>query len=54
MKSEQCPVVEVPEGDTYLERVEAAGMATLTKALTDGELTLAWDVARLLRFLSLV
>nr|CRY96788.1 hypothetical protein [uncultured prokaryote] len=43
-----------PAQTLYMERVEAAGMATLTKALTDGQMTLAWDVARLLRFLSLV
>lgn len=45
---------EVQPGQLYLERVEAAAFGTLTKALIDGELTLAWDVARLLRFLSIV
>jgi len=41
-------------GQLHLERVEAAAMSTLTKALIDGDITLAWDVARLLRFLSIV
>ena len=45
---------DVPHGQLYLEQVEAAGMATLTKALSDGEITMAWDVARLLRFLDIV
>lgn len=45
---------EVPPGELHLERVEAAGMATLTQALQDGDITRAWDVARLLRFLSIV
>lgn len=45
---------EVPHGQLYMERVEAAGMGTLTKALNDGDITTAWDVARLLRFLSIV
>lgn len=45
---------EVQPGQLYLERVEAAAFGTLTKALNDGQLTLAWDVARLLRFLSIV
>lgn len=43
-----------PEKGLYLERVEAAGMATLTQALVDKDITAAWDVARLLRFLSIV
>nr|CRY96911.1 hypothetical protein [uncultured prokaryote] len=35
-------------------RVEAAGMATLTQALLDRDMVLAWDVAKLLRYLSIV
>lgn len=45
---------EVPQGQLFLEQVEAVGMATLIKALQDSEITLAWDVARLLRFLQIV
>lgn len=41
-------------GQLHLERVEAAAMEVMTKALRDRDITTAWDVARLLRFLSIV
>ncbi len=44
---------EVPSGQLYLERVEAAGMSTLTQALVDKDLRTAWAVAKLLRYLSI-
>lgn len=50
---EEISVLKEP-GQLYLERVEAAAMATLTQALLDKDVTTAWDVARLLRFLSIV
>lgn len=45
---------EVPKTQLYLERVEAAGMGKLVQLINDGKLTDAWDMARLMRFLSIV
>lgn len=42
------------KGQLYLERVEAAGMATLVQALLDKDIRTAWSVAKLLRYLSIV
>lgn len=54
MKEQEKQGEGFQHGELYLERVEAAAMGTLTKALNDGDITKAWDVARLLRFLSMV
>lgn len=45
---------EVPAGQLYLERLEAAGMRVMTQAVLDKEMDLAWNVASLLRYLSIV
>lgn len=54
MQDEDRRWEEVPKSQLYLERVEAAAMGKLVQFINDGKLTEAWDLARLMGFLSIV
>lgn len=54
MKSEQRPVVEIPEGDTYLEQVERVAMGQLVELIKFGDLQGAKAIIGLMQTLSIV